>query len=73
MTDVPLVSSIPPTESTIVVDGKQLIIARAVDRKKIVQIIEEKKTQKEKKDKRNLYLAVEGGLFLSMVQTITFQ
>jgi hypothetical protein len=48
-------------ESSIKLDGRALIIARAVDKKTAARITSEKKPVKEKKDKRNLYLAAEGG------------
>jgi nucleolar protein 4 len=44
-------------ESDIVVDGRRLIITKAVDRKEAKQMTD---TRKKNRDKRNLYLASEG-------------
>lgn len=54
------VSAMPPTESGIFLDGKAVILARAVDKKTAVKMETEKRDKFEKKDKRNLYLAAEG-------------
>merc|ERR1712100_503725 len=48
-------------ESNTMLDGRNLIISVAVDRRKARELAEKEKTTKKKKqDKKNLYLAYEG-------------
>ena len=50
-------------ESNVALDGRKLIISIAVDRKKATDFSTQNKAKPKKTDKRNLYLAYEGGFF----------